>query len=315
MKTVFLMALACIVYSTCFAQHQKFSINFSPLLWQGSTPTTTVVNNADAISLDRAAGLTSYFVDSTKLDFKCIYNGCQNRAAVMSSYLQKKGIKHYKIWNFNPYKMALFNRQDALDVSDPLNLIAGKINWDFHVAVALLIRNKDTKKPDTVIIDPAFVRRPLKVKEWLDMQNSPTSSYTFLDPTWYNYVTLTPGTSYSCGSDPNPTVLNLPTCFPQLITGDFYKYDSNKEHLAITELATNEQITKAAVEIIYKLKVTDPKRGKLMEFVSNYNSFQAMLQGSTLLEAQHPFYSYVAPYRKAYNQSVAYWTNELQSLR
>ncbi len=26
----------------------------------------------------------------------------------MSFYLQKKGIKHYKIWNFNPFKISIF---------------------------------------------------------------------------------------------------------------------------------------------------------------------------------------------------------------
>ncbi|WP_276366242.1 protein-glutamine glutaminase family protein [Chryseolinea sp. H1M3-3] len=313
MRTIFLTKLLVILITlTSNSQSKVFSITWSYGLAGGSKPSVTALNEGDAVSMNVANDLMKYFIENSKLDFKCIYNGCQNRAMVMSLMLQQKGIKHYKVWNFDPFKISIFNSQDALDVDDILGLKSNKILWDFHVAIAILAKNEETSKIDTLIIDPAFSSKPLKTKEWLSLQNSPNSYYTFLDPIWYNFVTLAPGISFTCSGV--ATNLNVPMCFPYLLTGDFYEYNSYNQKLIAEELATNDQITRATFEIINKLDEKDPRKKNISSVVSDYNSFKTMLQSETQINGDNPFYSYLSDYRMGYKNGFAFWTVELQKL-
>ncbi len=305
-------SIAVLFSAYCFSQHHKFSFDYSYGMAGGSTPTTSPIGNADAINAKQADDLVKYFLESSKLDFKCIYNGCQNRAMVMSLLLKKKGIKHYKIWNFDPFKISIFNKQGALNVDDVLNLKAGKIFWDFHVAIAVVVEN-GSSSVDTLVIDPSFAKKPIKISDWLGMQNSPNSYYTLLDPIWYNFITLLTGTSLNCNGVSN--TLNFPTCFPALLTGDFYSYSPINQQLIAEELATNEQITKVSENIIAKMAATDPGRAGMVSLVSdNFYSFKDILAGRVNVDSTSPFSKYVNEYKKAYAASLAYWSQQLQSL-
>jgi len=306
------MLLLVSISLTATAQNKKFDITFSYGLAAGSRPTTTGIPAEQAITRQAAERIIRFFTDSTKIDFKCIYNGCQNRAAIMSLYLNKRGIRHYKIWNFDPFKISIFNRQDALDVNDVLNLKPGKIFWDFHVAVAVLVNNGKQKTPDTLVIDPSFSAALLTVTDWLNLQNSPNSYYTFLDPIWYNFVTLQPELPFPCGD--NTDTLKISNCFPFLITGDFYRYDQDKEFLAAQEMAVNETTTYMATDKIYKLQAADPLRNSLAKAVSDFNGFMKFLQSSNAPEPGNPLFKYAEECRKLYASSLAYWTRELKSL-
>ncbi len=313
MKRVLILSIFFCLSICTFSQNHEFKISWTYGLAGGSKPTTSMLTSDDAISEKKAQEVIKIFLESSKLDFKCIYNGCQNRASVMSFYLQKQGIKHYKVWNFDPFKISIFNAQDALNVEDPLKLRTGKIYWDFHVAITVLVKSNADKKIDTMVIDPAFSVHPLKVSEWLALQNSPNSYYTFLDPLWYNYVTLQPGLLWNCNKMTD--TIKIPNCFPFLLTGDFYKYGGFNEPFVIAELATNEQITKAANEIIYKLNPSDPLRNQLSVVVSDYNGFKDLLQGNIQPTTDNPFKKYLETYKISYNNSVLYWTKELKNLQ
>ena len=312
MKKFLLITITNFLFIVCLSQNHQFSITWSYGLAGGSKPSITPIDKSDAITASQATELIKYFVDSSKLDFNCIYNGCQNRAMVMSLLLNRKGVKHYKIWNFDPYKISIFNRQDALNVDDVLKLKTTRIFWDFHVAIAVPVKNINSGI-DTLIIDPSFSDNPLQTSEWLSFQHSPNSYYIFLDPIWYNYVTLMPGTSFSCNGV--ATSLNIPNCFPYILTGDFYKYSSTNEKLIAEELATDEQITKITNEIINKLPLNDSSRIQLISIVSdNFISFKSLLQGNSTIEPTHPFSKYLKAYKATYEKSFDYWKKLLQTL-
>lgn len=304
-KKVYLLWMMMICFSA-FSQHHRFSITWSYALANGKTPSLTTLTHADALARPEAEQLLKELIDKSKLDFKCIYNGCQNRAMMLSLLLQKKGVKHYKIWNFEPSMVSLFSKMESLNVDDALGMRTSKIYWGFHVAVSLLIKGPDNRI-DTAVVDPSFAGRLLSVSEWLAMQNSPNSSYTFLDPQWYNFVTL-PGTSFTC----NGGTVNIPGCYPKIITGDFYEFNANSKNLVATEMATNEQITRAATELISKLPINDPNRQKLTATVtSDFLFFKGVLQGTQSLSNDDPFKKYLKDYQAAYTKSVDYWTKQL----
>lgn len=310
MKTVLIGILANLLFLSSFSQNHQFSITWSYGMDGGSTPTTSHIDKEDALSNVEANKLVRFFLDSANLDFKCIYNGCQNRAMVMSLILNKRGIKHYKIWNFDPFKISIFNAQDALDVDDILGLKSSRVVWDFHVAVAVLVNS--VSGMDTLVIDPSFSDKPLNVSEWLAMQHSPNSYFTFLDPIWYNYVTLSPNSSFTCN---DKTKLTIPTCFPYLLTGDFYRYGASNHRIIAQELATNEQISKIAENIIAKLPDTDESKARLISLVTgDFSSLQNILQGNNTLESGHPFKKYLNDYQARYAKSVEYWTKQLKNM-
>jgi hypothetical protein len=310
MKAILILLSLLNISTTGASQHNKFSITWAYGLAGGGKPTITNINKEDAITQVRAKELINFFLEKTKIDFKCVYNGCQNRASVMSMYLTKAKIKHYKIWNFDPFKISIFNAQDALDVDDLLKLKKDKIYWDFHVAIAVLVKT-ESSKIDTLVFDPSFSSQPLEVNQWLRLQNSPKSHYTFLDPVWYNYVTIQPGLNWACGDKTEE--IKIPGCFPYIITGDFYSYSSSNDSIVREELAVNEQITRVAYEVIYKM--SEPQRSQISEFVSDYNRFKNLLQANDGLPQDHVFYKYFITYREYYKKSVAYWTEELNKLK
>ena len=120
------------------SQHNEFKIENSYGIADGETPTHKEIKEEDAITLERANELVDHFLQNTKLDFQCIYNGCENRAMVMSLMLKEKNIAHSKIWNFDPSKIAFYNKPNQLNLEDPLGLIK-EVLWDFHVAIIILI--------------------------------------------------------------------------------------------------------------------------------------------------------------------------------
>ncbi len=312
MKKYTFTFLISLIYLLGFGQHNEFKIEFSSGIAGGVTPTYEKLNNEDAISKKKANELVKYFLEESKMDFKSVYNGCQNRAMVMSLMLNDKQINHIKIWNFDPFKITLYNKQDALDVDDPLEIKSGKIYWDFHVAVVILVKNDSTNKNEKYVIDPSFSDLPLTISEWLSIQNSPNSHYIFLNPEWYNFVTLQPNSSIVCDNKPSNIV--IPNCFPNIITGDFYKYSSVNISPIAEELAVNQQISDFTIEVIKKLDETDSnKKIQLSELFSNFNAIKAILKEGNTLDTSHPFNQYLTKYKKLYTESLTYWYKQLNN--
>lgn len=306
--TLFLSLIALIGFS----QNNEFKIDYSYGIAGGETPTYKELSTEDAISEREAKELVQYFLEESKMDFKCVYNGCQNRAMVMSLMLNEKQINHLKIWNFDPFKIALYHKQDALDVDDPLGIKNSKIYWDFHVAVVVLVKNDSTKKNEKYVIDPSFSSLPLTVSEWLSIQNSPNSHYTFLNAEWYNFVTLQPNSSVVCNNKTSNIV--IPNCFPYIITGDFYKYSSINFQPIAEELAVNQQITDFTTKIIKNLNETEiTKKNELSALFSDYNTIKNLLKGENTIDTSHPFNPYLSDYKKLYKESLNYWLNKLNN--
>ena len=240
------------------SRHKEFKIENSYCIAGGETPTYKEIKEEEAISLEHANEIVEHFLDNTKMDFQCIYNGCENRAMVMSLMLKDKNIAHRKIWNFDPSKIALYHKQNQLRLKDPLGLIK-EVSWDFHVAIIVLVKSETDSKAEKYVIDPAFTHSPLKVFDWLTQSNSLDSHFTYLDPEWYDLASLKSDTTIACSTD---SKIILPDCFPEIYTGDFYKYSSENIPTIADELAADKQITDFTHNVINKMDEEDPERKK-----------------------------------------------------
>lgn len=293
-------------------RHNEFNIDHSLGIGGGQTPTYKEMKEEYAISWEEVNELVNYFLDESKLDFQYIYNGCKNRAMVMSLLLKEKNIQHAKIWNFDPSKIALYSRPNALNLEDPLGL-KKEVYWDFHVAIAILVKDKDKGKAGKYVIDPSFTHLPIAVADWLSKPNSANSYYTYLDPEWFEFVTLQSGSSIVC--EDNTSKISIPDCFPEIITGDFYKYGSENIPEIADELAADKQVTNITYNVIRQWDGADAEKDELINFLTEYQNIDAILRGDKEINSSHVFYPYVPEYRRAYSELYEYWLKKLNSLQ
>lgn len=291
-------------------KHNEFRINHSHGISGGQTPTYSEIKQEHAITLEKANELAQHFLDHTELDFQCVYNGCQNRAMVMSLILIRENIAHCKIWNFNPSKIALYNKEDKLNLDDPLGL-KEEIYWNYHVAIGILVKNEENAEAEKYVIDPSFIESALKVSEWLSMSNSPNSHYTYLDPEWYEPVELKSNSTIVCNNKTSQII--LADCFPELYTGDFHKYSSECIKTMADELAADKQITDFTHNVINNLNKETIENEELISFLTDYKKIDPVLKGEKEINKSHPFYPYLSEYRKSYKELYKYWLDKLNS--
>ena len=225
----------------------------------------------------------------------------------MSLILKEQNIAHCKIWNFDPAKISLFKKQNQLSLEDPLGLIE-EVSWNFHVAIAILIKDESNAKVEKHVIDPAFTHQPLKVVDWLLQSNSSESYFTFLDPEWYDLPVLKSNSTIACNSD---FKIQLPDCFPQLYTGDFYRYTKEYIPTIADELAADKLITDFTHKVIDNMKEGNEK-AELSSFVSDYKKIDPVLKAEEDVSSSHPFHKYVDEYRKSYQELYKHWKEKLR---
>ncbi|MET3127444.1 hypothetical protein ABID42_002559 [Arcicella rosea] len=172
----------------------------------------------------------NFLKNSSKIQFNYPQDNCHNRAEIMSMFLKKKNISHFKIWNFAPSKMTFFSSQ-MLEVPDKNNFSpTGKIHWGFHVAPTVLA--KVNGKLDTLVLDPSLFDKPITYRKWLLVQNCKASYYTFLNSEYYLFYSINGSFVHDYEDyDQNCTTDNdiqLPNYLPKVMTGDFYMYSGSR---------------------------------------------------------------------------------------
>lgn len=128
-------------------------------------------------------------VQSSGIDFDFAQGGCQQRAHVMSMLLQKKfTIQHCKIWLFAP--AALFYNDSRTFTIQDNNNVADVINWNYHVAPAVLV--EENGQQNFYVVDPGINRqKPIFLDGWFNsIGNSGIGRYSFYFADKYFFNTL-----------------------------------------------------------------------------------------------------------------------------
>ncbi len=100
--------------------------------------------------------------------------------------LDSMHIPNFRIWIFAPSKY-LQNNYDLLHVKDR-NDPTKTINWGYHTAPAVVIKEKD--KLDTFILDPSLSKKPLIYKDWLLLMDGYNIAYyTFISSDFFMFYT------------------------------------------------------------------------------------------------------------------------------
>jgi hypothetical protein len=302
------LILGVITIFTFIASAQtKFTINYNQGF--GRLPTFTKYDSANLYSLEEANRLFNYVKDSTGIEFRYSYAGCEKRAHAVSMLLSSKKIHHYKIWNFDPSMISLFNEEEKPCVESKTGL-NDTVSWRYHVAILLFIREKNEINP--VVIDPAIANDIISEKTWLDLQHAPSTYYTCLDPQWYNYAT-TDKFEYFC----NNTAYAFPPCLTGLFTGDFFLNDGvSLSEMWVEEALAVNQVGMKIIDNIIKREPSNSEKGKVfIELVKNFDNLTNVLKGVNLPANIQLYSNMLKPYQKEFVTLRSYWKTKLDPLR
>ena len=306
MRRSFLLIIFCLSQFISLSQ-TKFDISYN--LGFGKLPTFTNYNKSELLTMNEAIEAFNYVKNETGIEWRYSYAGCEKRAHAVSLLLKGKRIKHYKIWNFDPMLISFFNKSQSPTVNSMAGL-SSTVSWVYHVAILVFV--EEGGKANPMVIDPALGDNILSQSKWLELQNAPSSYYTYLDPQWYNYAS-TDKTNPRCDDVNYP----FPPCVVGLLTGDFYLNDgiSLSERWVEEALAVNELAMKIIQEVIYKSEL-DLNVGKAFtNLVENFDNLTAALKGNILAEDILPYTNLLEPYQKEFPVIKDRWNVKLDLLR
>ncbi|OOQ62209.1 protein-glutamine glutaminase family protein [Mucilaginibacter pedocola] len=261
--------------------------------------------------------------EETQIQFNYPQGNCHNRAELMSMYLKKHHISHFKIWNFAPSKFSLLNAL-MLEVKDNNDFApTGVIKWGYHVAPTVL--TKIHGKLDTVVLDPSLFAEPVNFKKWLAVQNCKESFYTFLNPDWYLFYTMNGLTvsdyedyDLNCKKDID---MQLPGYLPKLMTGDFYSYNPTSKWLE-KGMAINEMAYKFYLNELLPLKKDPTKQDLIKEYKTLFgsvNNIESIMLGyesyckiDKMLLEKHK--ALIEKYRKIFEDETNKWLERTKDL-
>lgn len=248
MKILINIFFVILTLSVNVLSQTEFKISFNLGYTDGAKPLYTQIEPSQALLLSKASQLFKEIKSESEIEFDYSYGGCEDRAHAVSLLLKEKGIKHSKIWNFDPYYISLFNAQEPPHIYDRTKLNE-KVEWGFHVAVILPVKDSDQVK--SLVFDPAVADKLLTIKQWLEIQNSPNSYYTFTDSQWFSFYTI---------NDRKYNNVSIPASFPTLLTGDFIM--NEKENLINMWVEEGLAVNKVGMQIINEVINKEPKDSK-----------------------------------------------------
>lgn len=305
MRTLLYVAVYMAISLATTAQ-TKFNIAFNAGF--GSLPTYTQYADNEVLTMQQAEALFKYAKDSSGIEWRYSYAGCEKRAHAVSLLLNGKKVKHYKIWNFDPALISIFNKQQQPTVKSKVGL-SPTISWGYHVAILVFVKVGTEAKP--MVIDPALDNKILTQKAWLDLQNAPNSYYTYLDPQWYTF-TSTDKYKYYCSNVP----YQFPPCMHALFTGDFFLNDGiSRDSLWVEEaLAVNEIAVNIIDQVINKEPANSAKRKAFVDLVENFDNLTNALKASPPAEVS-AYSGVFAPYQAKFIALRGAWKTKLDKFR
>lgn len=250
---------------------------------------------------DTAKAAFRYLRDTLHFEYRYAYGSCEDRAHFVCKALAKKQVQSMKIWCFAPIRYTLISRK-KLRAKDPLH-IKDTITWTYHVASAIVTGQKDTLIVDLSLND----QKPLPYKKWLAALNCPEAAYTFTSDKMYLFNSLNGFKAWRNKTPDDTVTLDLPTWFPNIISGDFFTYDTSS-HSIPQGMAVND----VAVLFFEKEKNNLPK-DVLVKILGNINHITAFLEKDKTTkkitaEFKQTYQAYIDKYAPVYEERLRYWT-------
>lgn len=283
---------------------KKFEFQFFTFeennLIKGNLPLFSYRNNTDYSENELKSTLLSTAEDS---NYHSLYinGGCHDLCHYLCNLFEGNNIKSGKIWCFSPSIYTLVSKE-KLNIANTLNYLPD-LKWEYHVAPIIFDLNDNP-----IIIDQRNEWKLYTIESWLNSMNSPRSIFTLTNSEWYLFNTLN-GLNVRGIKLPNIEKLSVPTWFPKIISGDFFKYNGlcKAENWIPNGLAVNE-----VAQIIYNREIINQEdehqRTEYINVLSNINTLDQVFKNKTLNN------QFLSEYRAEYNSLLDKWINIYQGI-
>ncbi|EQB02102.1 protein-glutamine glutaminase family protein [Sphingobium baderi] len=247
-------------------------------LWIGNQPNDHETTTAPAKQLEQ------FFqkLQAEHLEYRYIVGSCEDRAHFITMLARKSGLPVSKIWAIAPARTTLLSRE-LITIADPFG-VTSKVTWGHHVAPVVLIDN-GTPEPDAMVIDMSISpKAPMPLREWMAMLGSPRATYFVTSSNDYLFWSangfIAANNSGTETSDINnvkdPNYLRIPGWFPNILTGDFQKYDSGNWDGIIADGLAKNDLAMAIFDNKMKLSAKDAATLKeVIKFEATLSNFIA----------------------------------------
>jgi len=273
------------------------------------TPPTPKITLINQITADQAF---KKILDE-KIEHRYINGSCEDRAHFISMILNNSGISSGKIWIIAPVRFTLLS-QEILEISDPYRK-GETVKWGFHVAPFIEVASGgETKK---LVIDLSFSpNKYLTLDEWLTRINNPRALYFYTNSNSYLFNSLNDLTIYDNNRISSPPTGNvashqIPSWFPNILTGDFNSYDK-KNHAQ--KIASGMALNDAAMRLYYDYLPTiksSSDREVINNILNQYNPLIKLLDTGSY-EGVDPVI--VTNLKKYFTTRKSYWKNRISDL-
>jgi hypothetical protein len=284
---------------TYFNLHQTFPVvNHNPNADFGS------IKPVDAATAQKAF---TYIAQKAKTQFNYPQGGCPERAMTMHFLLDSLKVPNVRIWIFAPSRLVK-GSTTKLFIYDKNKLTTdkdNKIEWDFHVAPAILVANNG--KTDTLVVDPSInSTAALPYKAWMAAINGHEKArYTFTDGKYYSFNRAEGGNS-------------------NVISGEFYPYEGLSYGNLWLEKMMAMNDTAYAMYLKY-IKDKDPNAQATKDFravIGNSATLKEVLdykdgvpEAAKIRTLATKYPEFIQTAWKTYHSQLFFWTLRLHKLK
>lgn len=192
---------------------------------QPGAPATTSVSPAQ---------MHAFFaqVKAEGIEHRYIVGSCEDRAHFVTMLADVAGVPVSKVWAIAPARTSLLSRE-LIRFADPYGVIP-EVTWGHHVAPLVLVGD-DAAGAVAMVVDLSLSPdAPMPLKDWIAALRSPRATffatsandYLFWSANGFVAANNTGRETVDANGVKDPAIVRLPGWFPNILTGDFQKYDA-----------------------------------------------------------------------------------------
>lgn len=183
---------------------------------------------AAALTSVTSEQLDAFFkaLKSENVEYRYIVGSCEDRAHFVAMLARKVGLSVGKVWVIAPARYTLLSRE-LIKIKDGSGIVSD-VTWGHHVAPVILLDNGHGGV-EPMVIDQSFsASAAMPLAKWMTAIGNARAKYFVTSTDDYLFNSLNGLTVYDNKPDGSTSgSITLPVWMPNILTGDFQKYNQS----------------------------------------------------------------------------------------
>lgn len=281
-------------------------------LWHGNLP------GAPSTASVTAEQMRDFFaqVQAENIEHRYIVGSCEDRAHLVTMIAQAAGLPISKVWAVAPARMSLLS-QELIRFTDPYG-VTSEVTWGHHVAPLVLVGHGGADRVAMVVDLSLSPDAPMPLRDWIAAIGTPratffaTSSndYLFWSANGFIAANNTGRDTFDANGVKDPATVRLPGWFPNILTGDFQKYDEGKWDETIADGLAKNDLAMAVFDGVLDVDAQD--QAALRETIKYETSMTRLVDDPDSVGISPVS---VVAVRSFYGRRISHWSARLASLK